>query len=88
MEGVFPNKFYEYMALEIPVVTTALVELKPYADFIGYSYNKEEFLINCRKAINGEFKEKVKYYSKIAQENSWRNRAKVINQKLQDILNT
>jgi glycosyltransferase involved in cell wall biosynthesis len=78
-EGVMPNKFFEYMAAEIPIVSTALPELKKYSDLIGYARNRDEFLNYCQRALNGAFKEKVKHYSEIARNNTWRNRAETLN---------
>jgi hypothetical protein len=86
MKGVFPNKFYEYMACEIPIISTALPDLKVYSDIIGYCYNKEDFLHECKEAINGKFTEQVKKYSEIAKENSWEKKASIINNILNEDL--
>lgn len=86
MNGVFPNKFFEYMSCEIPVVTTALPELKTFSGIIGYSNNNKDFLDNCNLAINGGFKEKIKSYSKIACENSWERKAEIIDKSLREKL--
>jgi glycosyltransferase involved in cell wall biosynthesis len=84
MKGVFPNKFFEYMACKTPIVTTALPELKQYSEIIGYSNNNEEFLNNCELAIKGGFENKIKYYSSIAAENSWEKKAGIIDKVLRD----
>jgi hypothetical protein len=86
MEGVFPNKFFEYMAANVPIVTTALVELKKYSDIIGYSNSNEEFILNCEAALEGKFVDKIKNYKNIAKENSWANRADVVNSKLKQMI--
>ncbi|MCI0716196.1 MAG: glycosyltransferase [Chlorobi bacterium] len=86
MKGVFPNKFFEYMACEVPIVTTHLPELQKYSDIIGYSGTKVEFLENCRKAISGDFREKVKQYRKLAELNSWEKKAEKINSHIKKIL--
>jgi hypothetical protein len=73
--GVFPNKFYEYMALGIPIVTTGLPELIGYKEIIGYSETKEEFLSNTKSALNGDYNKFKDNYIKTAMENSWDKKA-------------
>lgn len=86
--GVFPNKFYEYMACGIPVVTTSLPDLKKYSRIIGYSYTYEEFRDNCLHAINGQFVSKIKDYKVLAQLNSWKVKAEQINKYIIEMLKT
>lgn len=85
-EGVFPNKLFEYMAAEVPTVTTALPDLEKYSDYIGYSRSNSEFLANCKKAISGECNSRIVNYSKIAEENSWIVKAKVINDQIKSVI--
>lgn len=75
MLSVFPNKFFEYMALGIPIVTTALPELKKYSDLIGYSETNEEFIDNCKYAVNGKFDSYRYKYIELAKSNTWELRA-------------
>ncbi len=82
MEGVFPNKFFEYLALGIPVVTTALPELEKYKDIIGYAKNQEEFVSYCRKAMEGKFGKFKEDYLKLAKENTWEKNAEALNSML------
>jgi hypothetical protein len=77
-EGVMPIKFFEYLNAEIPIVTTNLPDFKFYKEYIGYSESYEEFLNNCKAAINGDFENKVKYYKKLAEENTWEKRVEVL----------
>lgn len=72
--SVFPNKFFEYMAAGIPIVTTALPELDEYKDYAGYSKTDEEFIENCKRAIAGEFSQKINFYKEIAKNNDWKIR--------------
>ena len=78
-EGIFPNKFFEYVAAEIPIVTTALIELEEFKDYIGYARTKEEFANSCRKILNGVFKDRIKHYRSIAEQNSWHDKAIKVN---------
>lgn len=78
-EGVYPLKFNEYIAAQIPVVTTALPDLEEYSDYIGYSRTYEDFLMFCKKGISGEFGAKTKHYKKIASNNSWDKKAEFLN---------
>jgi glycosyltransferase involved in cell wall biosynthesis len=77
--GVFPNKFFEYMAMGIPIVTTALPELKIYSSLIGYSNTKEEFLDYCKEALKGKFDILKDKYRDLAKHNTWEIRAISIN---------
>lgn len=83
--SVFPNKFYEYLAAEVPVVTTALPELEVYSEHIGYAHTYEEFKKYCLQAINGEFQNKILHYKNIASSNDWSARAEVLNSKLLEL---
>jgi glycosyltransferase involved in cell wall biosynthesis len=74
-KSVFPNKFYEYLASGIPVITTNLPELKKYENLIGYSYEKKDFLENCESALRGYYKKYKGKYIKISEENSWSEKA-------------
>lgn len=78
-EGVYPLKFNEYIAAQIPVVTTALPDLEEYSDYIGYSRTYEDFLKFCKEGIKGEFGTKVKHYKDIAFNNSWDKKAESLN---------
>lgn len=80
MEGVFPNKFFEYLAAGVPVVTTALPDLEKYSENIGYSKSKEDFIFNINKALAGLFVDKKILYKDLARENSWSFKANQINQ--------
>lgn len=77
-EGVMPYKFFEYLNAGIPIVTTYLPDFKFYESHIGYSKNYNQFLENCKSAINGGFENKVKNYENLARENSWEKRVEVL----------
>jgi hypothetical protein len=87
MDSVFPNKFYEYMAYGIPVITTALNELSGFSNIIGYSNSKEEFLKNCQDAVNGRFSQFKNQYIELAKQNTWNNRADIFYRILKEKLN-
>ena len=84
MEGVFPNKFFEYFALGIPVITTALPELEKYSDIIGFSKNNEDFINFCKASLKGEFNMYKETYISLAKENTWEKNAIIINDLLLD----
>jgi hypothetical protein len=83
MKSVYPNKFAEYLAAGIPIITTALPELEKYNSFIGYSYTKEEFLVNCRKVISEGFMIDISQYSKTLE---LHNSAIIVNSIFQQLL--
>lgn len=87
-EGVFPNKFFEYMAAGIPIVSTALMDLRKYSNIIGYSKNNMEFISNLRKALNGVFNGEIEKYKDLALKNSWKEKAKYFNQYILETIHT
>ena len=78
MKSVYPNKFFEYVSSKIPVVTTALPELKMFENYLGYSKDNYEFLDNCRKAARGELVKKISRYDEIKKNNDWNSIVKEI----------
>ena len=75
-EATSPVKLFEYMAMEKPIVTTALPECKKYKS-VFFSESHEEFIENLAKAIkkidNAEYKA---LEIKEALENTWPSKAK------------
>ncbi|HMQ68752.1 MAG TPA: glycosyltransferase [Ignavibacteria bacterium] len=70
-KSVFPNKFFEYAISSVPVVSSSLPELEEYKNSIGFAGNESEFVDFCRKALEGEFKEKITSNKFNAEQNSW-----------------
>lgn len=70
-----PVKIFEYMAMERPIVTTALPECKKYKSVL-YSKNDDEFVNNIKKAIAlKNNKENKQLLVKEARENTWCQKA-------------
>lgn len=82
-----PLKLFEYMALNKPIVTTAMNECKKYKS-VMIANNKEEFVelvdkaINIGKSNDGKYLELLK---KEAQENTWEGKTEKIVQELKKI---
>ena len=75
-----PLKIFEYMALEKPIVTTAMDECKKY-ESIFIANNKDEFIELIDKALKLNREENEEYYEtlkKEALENTWDSKAKSI----------
>lgn len=72
---VDPNKFHEYMAMGLPIVSTSLPEMKKYSEWVEMADDPETFI----KAIETVLKqddESIKSQRKnYAKENSWHQRA-------------
>ena len=47
MNGVFPNKFFEYVASNITIVTTDLPDMSQYKNVINIAKTQEEFISMC-----------------------------------------
>ncbi len=75
-----PLKIFEYMALNKPIVTTAMDECKKYESIFIANTNKE-FTELIDKAIKLNTKESYKYFEilkKEALENTWESKTKLI----------
>ena len=82
MDCVSPIKFYEYLALGKPVVTSRMKELEPYAttyDFISCACGKDEFLFYLDKSLQPEIQQSARENGPaIAAQNSWAARVEQI----------
>ena len=78
-EGVLPYKFYEYIACGIPIISTALPDIKQFGNIIKVADNNEDFVNYCISDVY-EINEEIRAeYSKIAESSTWQNRAEKIN---------
>jgi len=84
-ECIYPLKFFEYMAMNIPIVSSPLPELIIYKNIIGYSNSNTEFVQNCIDAVHGNFNAKMKEYSNILEMNTWDKVFELIKTSLNDI---
>lgn len=73
-----PVKFYEYVASGKPVISADLPELRQYSDICYLYKDEEEFNTYIPKAINEKDVNLSQKRVKIAQENGWEERVKVI----------
>ncbi|HOK41809.1 MAG TPA: glycosyltransferase, partial [bacterium] len=82
---VLPLKFFEYLALGLPIISTPLPELAPFNDLIFFGKNENEwinkidYLLNNHRIINDL---KIKEQKK-ASEFSWKTNA----EKISEIIN-
>ncbi len=75
-EATSPVKLFEYMAMEKPIVTTALPECKKYRS-VFYSETHDEFIENIEKAKeSANSSEYKKLEIEEALENTWQSKAK------------
>lgn len=84
--AVNPIKMWEYMAMGIPVVTTALPETQKYKEDIYFSSGRQDFIKNVGRALKQENWEKCERRMTLAQENSWMARAEVMLKAIQERL--
>lgn len=53
-EGVFPTKFFEYVATGLPVVSTDLPDLRPYGEWVALARDRREFVEKVVAAVGQE----------------------------------
>jgi len=51
-EGVFPTKFFEYVATGLPIVSTDLPDLREYSEYVRLARSGDEFAAYVRAAIH------------------------------------
>lgn len=86
--AVNPIKMWEYMAMGIPVVTTALPETQKYSNELYYSSGRQDFINNVRRALKNENWEKCEQRMTRARENSWMSRAEYMLEAIQEGIRT
>ncbi len=86
VEAVNPIKMWEYMAVGMPVVTTALPEAKQYEGLVYYSNNYNEFFSNITRALADTSPELREQRMELARRNSWLERAQQIINVIEDHL--
>lgn len=86
MDCVSPIKFYEYLTLGLPVVSSSMKELDIYdknSDFIFCANGTKEFLAALDRAVSAEVREAARLGAPvIAAENAWLARARTMSPKL------
>lgn len=56
---ISPTKVLEYMAAELPIVSTAITDVAiPYSDIVSIAYDNNEFIAACRTALTLSEKQK------------------------------
>ncbi|MDO5569391.1 MAG: glycosyltransferase [bacterium] len=83
-EATSPLKLFEYMALQKPIVTTAMKECKKYESVL-IANNKEEYVDMIYKALKLSDNEKYKkLLIKNANDNTWLQKAQIIDNLLDE----
>jgi len=54
VQRINPLKLYQYLAAGKPVVSTAIPSVEPFADVVGWTSTREEFLEATERAVNGQ----------------------------------
>ncbi len=81
MAGTNPVKFYEYLSAGKPIVSTRLPELWRYKH-VCYFADKSNVNTIINQALCENSIEKVNFRQKVASENSWVERAKIVMRRL------
>ncbi len=77
--GVFPLKFWEYMASGKPIVTTPLPALQAYLDYVEVGETSDSFAAALKSAVKSNDKPEVKLQRlALAETHSWAGRAEEI----------
>ncbi len=83
---VDPNKFHEYMALGLPVVTTSLPEMGKYREWVETADTPEAFKTAIEKVLDQDSDMLRADRKKYARENGWEQRAAKIISSLDKII--
>ena len=75
---VEPTKIYDYLASGKPTVSTPLVEILRFRDYIRIAATKEEFARHIKEGVNERDPKLFELRTKFAKENSWAVRAEQI----------
>ncbi|MDX9701526.1 MAG: glycosyltransferase [Candidatus Auribacterota bacterium] len=80
-QNINPLKFKEYLATALPVVTTALPDLKQYDDVIGWARDNRQFVDLCEKFLYNETgdqrKQRLERTKKYLEGQSWEDKSQV-----------
>ena len=79
---VSPVKFYEYMALGLPVITTPIYEMKQYNLSILKFVNIDNVIKETDILLNMNKKDIKEITKKVADDNTWKQRIEVVKEKL------
>jgi glycosyltransferase involved in cell wall biosynthesis len=77
-ESVFPNKFMEYLAVGLPVVSSRLVDLIQYEAYAYLYETKDGCIKNLIQACNDKDQVQRSERIHLAQKNSWKNKSKLM----------
>jgi len=83
---IFPLKFFEFLAVGKPVVSSPLGSLDPYANFVRYAVGVEEWLVAIGDALQDSAPERIEERRRLARLNSWEQRARTVFDLIQDRL--
>ncbi|MDQ7797850.1 MAG: glycosyltransferase [Candidatus Edwardsbacteria bacterium] len=83
---VDPNKFHEYMAMGLPVVTTSLPEMGKYSEWVETADTPEAFITAIEKVLDQDSVLLRAGRKKYARENGWEQRAAKIIASLDKII--
>ena len=86
IQAVNPIKMWEYMAVGIPVVTTAIPEAGKYPGLVLYSENAESFMENIETALYHDNTTNRLQRMDLSRRNSWMARARQIISIMEDNL--
>ncbi|MCK4538031.1 MAG: glycosyltransferase [Candidatus Krumholzibacteria bacterium] len=84
--GVFPMKFFEYLAAGKPVVTTGLPALEEYSEHCYIARDRDTFVSLIRKSIEKVNEAMVETGIELAADNSWYSRIEDISTIFQETM--
>ena len=76
---ISPTKVLEYMAAELPIVSTAITDVvKPYGEIVSVAYSQEEFIADCEAALvmtDAQRSSQIAAMREVAKATSWSSTA-------------
>jgi len=84
---MYPLKLHEYLAVGLPVISTALKEVKPFSEVVSIAKDANEFVDLIEEALADNSSEKARARIAVAKENTWEKRVALMSDAINKLLN-
>ncbi len=85
-KNVYPLKINEYLAVGVPVVITNFANLPEFADYVSFASSKEQFKNALLTETETDSLEKINQRINFACSNSWKSRANLFSEEIENFI--